>query len=289
MIDLKKGDCLELMKKIPNDSIDAIITDPPYEYLDHRLDRRFDEKTIFEQWDRVVKDDGFLLFFGRGASFHRWNYLLNQMGWQFKEEVIWNKRRTSSPMLPIGRVHETISILSKNGKIRKVKIPYVKKNKYDLKKIVGDVRRIASALNNPNELEMIHRLLENNEVDFCRSRVKGITLQSGAKTSNPAVDAIKGIVMGKNEQDIIEQTVVHNRKKQFHPTQKPTQLMERLIKLVSDDNDLILDPFMGSGSTGVACTNLNRSFIGYEIQDDYFEVAKNRIKEAQNKKITELV
>lgn len=183
-------------------------------------------------------------------------------------------------MLPIGRVHETISILSKNGKIRKVKVPYVEKNKYDLKKIVGDVKRIASALNNPNELEMIHRLLENNEVDFYRSGVNGITFTSGTKTSNQAVNAIKGIVIGRNEQDIIEQTAVHNRKKQFHPTQKPTPLMERLINLVSDEGNVILDPFMGSGSTGVAAVNLNRNFIGYELEQDYFDIATDRINKA---------
>lgn len=99
----------------------------------------------------------------------------------------------------------------------------------------------------------------------------------------------KMIFEGIREQNIIAQTPVHTRQKRVHPTQKPTPLMERLIKLVSDKDYTILDPFMGSGSTGVACTNLNRSFIGYEIQDDYFETAKSRIKEAQNKKITELV
>lgn len=280
MIDLKQGDCIVLMKDIPDKSVDAVVTDPPYEYLNHRLDKHFDETTVFREWNRIVKNDGFILFFGRGESFHRWNYLLNKKGWNFKEEVIWNKRRTSSPMLPIGRVHETISILSKNGKIRKVKVPYVEKNKYDLKKIVGDVKRIASALNNPNELEMIHRLLENNEVDFYRSGVNGITFTSGTKTSNQAVNAIKGIVIGRNEQDIIEQTAVHNRKKQFHPTQKPTPLMERLINLVSDEGNVILDPFMGSGSTGVAAVNLNRNFIGYELEQDYFDIATDRINKA---------
>ncbi|MEN2352000.1 DNA-methyltransferase [Lacticaseibacillus paracasei] len=281
MISLQQGDCIELMKKLPDKSVDAVVTDPPYEYLNHKLDRRFNEEAVFEQWNRIVKDNGMILFFGRGESFHRWNYLLNQMGWKFKEEIIWNKRRISTPMLPIGRVHETISILSKNGKIRKVKIPYVKKNKYDLKKIVGDIKRISSALNNPTELEMMHRLLETNEVDFYRSRVSGITFSSRTKTSNQAVNALKGIVMGKNEQDIIEQTAVHNRKKQFHPTQKPTPLMERLINLVSDEGSVILDPFMGSGSTGVAAVSMGRSFIGDEIDDDYFRTAEQRINEAR--------
>ncbi|MEK2460699.1 hypothetical protein [Lactiplantibacillus plantarum] len=83
-VNLLKGDCLDLMKKLPDKSVDAIVTDPPYEYLNHKLDRRFNEKAVFEQWNRVVKDNGMILFFGRGESFYRWNYLLNQMGWHFK-------------------------------------------------------------------------------------------------------------------------------------------------------------------------------------------------------------
>ena len=277
MINLQQGDCLELMKGIPDGSVDAIVTDPPYEYLNHKLDRHFNEKSVFEQWNRVVKDDGMILFFGRGESFYRWNYLLNQIGWRFKEEVIWNKRRISSPMLPIGRVHETISILSKGGKIKKVKVPYLEKNKYDLKKIVGDVKRIASALNNPGELSMIGKYLETGEQDYAFDGVNGVTFSGKTKTNNKGVDAVKGLVEGRMEQDIIEQIAIHRRKKQFHPTQKPTPLMERLINLVSDEGNIILDPFMGSGSTGVAAANLGRSFIGYEIDDEYFKIAKQRI------------
>ena len=113
MIDLKQGDCLELMKEIPDKSVDAIVTDPPYEYLKHKLDRPFDEQAVFNEWDRIVKDDGFLVFFGRGASFHRWNYLLNEMGWNFKEEIVWDKRRNSNPFGKLQRIHETVSVLTK--------------------------------------------------------------------------------------------------------------------------------------------------------------------------------
>lgn len=280
-VNLLKGDCLDLMKKIPGKSVDTIVTDPPYEYLNHKLDRRFNEKAVFEQWNRVVKDNGMILFFGRGESFYRWNYLLNQMGWHFKEEVIWNKRLTSTPMLPIGRIHETISILSKGGKIRKVKVPYLEKNKYDLKKIVGDVKRVSSALNNPSELSMIGKYLETGENSYTSVSVNGITLSRKTKTNNKGVDTVKGFVEGRVEQDVIEQLAIRNRKKQFHPTQKPTPLMERLINLVSDEGNVILDPFMGSGSTGVAAANLDRSFIGYEIDDDYFRTAEQRINEAR--------
>lgn len=67
--------------------------------------------------------------------------------------------------------------------------------------------------------------------------------------------------------------------KRFHPTQKNLKMMEYLIKLHTNENDLILDPFMGSGSTGVACMNLNRKFIGIELDENYFNIAKDRIEE----------
>lgn len=289
MIDLEKGDCLELMKKIPDNSIDAIITDPPYEYLNHRLDRRFNEEKVFKQWNRVVKDDGFLLFFGRGASFHRWNYFLNELGWDFKEEIIWDRRRVSNIMGPIGRHHETISILTKKGKVRKIRVPYLQKNQYDFKKIKNDLARLNGALGNPQKLLEIKKYVLKKEIDYKRTNHDGLSLKGNTKLASMEAGLVKMIFEGIREQSIIAQNAVHSRQKRVHPTQKPTPLMERLIKLVSDKDYTILDPFMGSGSTGVACINLDRSFIGYEIEEDYFKTAQQRIKEAQDKKATELV
>lgn len=74
---------------------------------------------------------------------------------------------------------------------------------------------------------------------------------------------------------------VPNGKKRVHPTQKPVELMEELIKIHSNENDIVLDPFMGSGSTGVAALNLNRRFIGIELDDKYFDIAKNRLEESR--------
>lgn len=74
-----------------------------------------------------------------------------------------------------------------------------------------------------------------------------------------------------------------NKSKSFHPTQKPTELMEYLIKTYTDENDTVLDFTMGSGSTGVACLNTNRKFIGIELDEKYFEIAKNRIEESLSK------
>lgn len=84
--------------------------------------------------------------------------------------------------------------------------------------------------------------------------------------------------------DILEFNVVPNRKGKLHPTQKPVELLEWLVKTYSNENDIVLDNCMGSGTTGVACKNLNRNFIGIEKDKEYFNIAKERIENVSKKK-----
>jgi len=279
---LLKGDCLELMEGMPDKSVDSIITDPPYLYLKHKLDRPFDEKKVFSEWDRIVKDDGFLVFFGRGGSFHRWNYLLNEMGWEFKEEIVWDKKITTSPFLPIGRKHETISVLSKKGKMRQHKIPYLDIRKYDPERMQNDFKRIVSSVKQPEKLKAIDEFLKTNQLPLNQAHTMkhGITVTK-FKESPREITGLNGIVNGMKEQSIIVEQAPHY--KMQHPTQKPVRLMERLILCVTDENQTVLDPFMGSGSTGVACVNTNRNFIGMELDDEYFKIAQERVNEAVGK------
>lgn len=281
MINLQKGDCLELMKKIPDNSVDTIVTDPPYEYLNHRLDRIFDEQAVFNEWDRIVKPKGLIVFFGRGESFHRWNCMLNGMGRKFKEEIIWEKNVSSTPFTAIGRNHETISILG-GGKIRKVKVPYFNPEKPNFKKIEMDLKRLSSALKNPKEFSVISNYLKSKQIAFTEPYKSAHSITaSGKNLKKPYVSlsVMRQVEEGIREKDVIN--VKFNRLHFEHPTQKPVALMERLMNLTSDEGDTILDPFMGSGSTGIACKNLGRNFIGMEIDDEYFGVAQRRIKQAQ--------
>ena len=132
-------DCLEGMKRIPDNSVDCILTDPPYLYLkNQKLDRPFDELVFFSECKRVLKKDGFIVLFGRGTSFYRWNCILADMGFTFKEEIIWDKIKSSSPLLPIQRVHETISIhCIGNKKIKKSHIKYEEHIIYNKEKVFG--------------------------------------------------------------------------------------------------------------------------------------------------------
>ena len=79
-IKLYKGDCLQVMKQLPSNYYDILLVDPPYEYLKHKLDKVFDEKAVLKEWDRILKNTGFIILFGRGMSFYRWNVLLNDLG-----------------------------------------------------------------------------------------------------------------------------------------------------------------------------------------------------------------
>ena len=116
MIEFKHGDCLELMKDIKSESVDCILTDPPYKYLkNQKLEVDFDEKIFFNEAKRVLKKSGFIVLFGRGTSFYRWNTILADLGFEFKEEFIWDKQYVNSPLMQVSRVHETISIHTKKS------------------------------------------------------------------------------------------------------------------------------------------------------------------------------
>ena len=119
-------DYLEFMKGMESNSVDLILTDPPYLYLKHKLDRAFDEELFFSEALRILKDESFLVYSGRGASFYKWGYICQQLGFEFLEELIWDKTHCSSPFGNIMRQHETIAVWRKGNKqLNKVRIDKV--------------------------------------------------------------------------------------------------------------------------------------------------------------------
>lgn len=112
-------DCIEVLKRMPANSLNIICIDPPYLYLkNQKLERPFNELLFFMLCRRVLKTDGFIICFGRGTSFYRWNTIMAQLGLTFKEEIVWNKSHCTSPLMNIGRVHETISIHTTEKPVR---------------------------------------------------------------------------------------------------------------------------------------------------------------------------
>jgi site-specific DNA-methyltransferase (adenine-specific) len=265
---------------IPSLRFDHVFTDPPYLYLKgHDFDREFDEALLFETMKRIMPDSGFSALFGRGTSFYRWNTRLAELGFVFKEEIIWNKRMVTSPCSEISRVHETASIhTKKTGKIRGVKVPYIEQKQFDLESMADDVRRIKTAIKSKKGLDEILDFLENGK-SYGRPGVgHHVSSKITCLSNSHAVDSMSSIHCGMREKSVITESPAHYGS--FHPTQKPVRLAERIIALISDPGDTVCDPFMGSGSFGVACASTGRKYIGIETDEGYFNTAAKRIKEA---------
>ena len=245
MIELYKGDCLEVMKTIESGSIDAIITDPPYGTTACKWDSVIDFELMWEQLNRIIKPNGAIVLFGSEpfSSALRMSNIKN-----YRYDWIWNKKKAAnfaqSKFQPL-KVHEIISVF------------YNKKSCYYPIKTINPKKRSE----NPKKTKI------NKE-----RRLSGLNLVDNSYSDSYEKDKLLPI-------SICDFSRVNGR--YIHPTQKPVALMEYLIKTYTNENETVLDFTMGSGSTGVAAKNLNRNFIGIEQDDKYFEIAKQRINEQE--------
>jgi len=323
LINFYNGDGISGLSSIKSNSVKCILTDPPYLYLKgQKLEREFDERLFFSECMRVLKSGGFIILFGRGTSFYRWNTILADLGFQFKEEIVWNKSQGSSPLMPLTRVHETISIHSKGkASINKVKVPYLEMKQHDIDSIIGDIKRMRSILNNTTSLDAVLSFLENNNLGFEKNHVTkhAIQVEGHTKDRDRAINVVNAIKNGMNEKSIIRTDRILNEKftkhkvtsdvratgdraanviqsmtsgmneksiikevrdhyTSIHPTQKPVSLLIRLLNLTTNANDLVIDPFAGSCSTGIAARHLNLQFMGWEIDEEFYLKAVERIK-----------
>ena len=208
-IQLYNADNLEVMATLPDESIDVICIDPPYLYLkNQKLERPFDEQKFFAECKRLLTKKGFIVMFGRGTSFYRWNTILDSLGFVFKEEVIWNKSYVSSPLMPMSRIHETISVLTKKeGTINKVKVPYLEMKGHDIDSIVTDIKRLKTTFKNTKSLNAVLEFLENNKVPTDKDNVISTSISSVIKTQDRCASVIAGIQNGLNEKSIVRNDV----------------------------------------------------------------------------------
>ena len=249
MTDLRLGDCLEVMKGIPDGSIDAIITDPPYGTTACKWDSVIDFDLMWEQLNRIIKPNGAIVLFGSEpfSSALRMSNIKN-----YKYDWIWRKN------LKTGFLNAKKMPLLNN---EIVSIFYEKPPTYNP---IMELRTTTKAGNKK------HSTSTDNYGDYSK------TFKDNQTDLVYPSRVIKGI------------KCVHNSSKDkvAHPTQKPVELMEYLIKTYTNENETVLDFTMGSGSTGVAAKNLNRNFIGIEQDNNYFNIAKERInKEEKQLKI----
>lgn len=252
IIDLKQGDCLELMKSIPDKSIDMILCDLPYGCgkTYNKWDKLLPIPLLWEEYNRIIKDNGIIALFGQ-EPFTSILILSNLDNYRYS--WIWEKENATGFLnanyKPLQKT-EDIIIFSKYtcGSASKHKIRY-----------------------NPQGVVEVNIQKYNNPKSTWRKnkgyKVGGNKLNSNLpytqKFTNYPINILK----------------FSRESKPVHPTQKPVELLEYLIKTYTNENQTVLDNCMGSGSTGVACVNTNRNFIGIELDENYFNIAKTRIYE----------
>lgn len=233
-IELYNGDCLELMKNIPDKSIDMILCDLPYGTTRNKWDSIIPLDELWKHYERIIKDDGAIVLFSQPP----FNMILGCSNLKlFRYEWIWEKEAGT------GFLNAKKMPLKKSENIL---VFYKSLPKYNPQMTAGKPYKCEQGGNSGNYGDYDRVVTENygeryhvNVIKFNRDRSK------------------------------------------LHPTQKPVALLEYLIKTYTNEGDVVLDNCMGSGSTGVACINTNRNFIGIELNKDYFNIAKERIENAK--------
>lgn len=288
-IDINKiyhADNAEFTPQIADGSLDVILEDPPYLYLkNQKLDRPFDELAHFTECYRMLRKGGFIVIFGRGESFYRWNTILADLGFVFKEEVIWDKQYSTSPALRLSRCHETVAIWSKGqSPINKVKIPYLEMKGYDIGAVCRDVKRLASILGNQKDLLSVKKYLEDGNPyrDNVIRQKESVTISANStRKVNVSCMVMQMFKDGQVEKSIIRNP--YDRYSRVHPTQKPQRLLERLLALVLPPNKpkneiVVADFFGGSCNTAKACISLGVNYIITEIDKEYFDLGVENVE-----------
>lgn len=221
MLNLIHGDCLEEMKNIEDDCIDAVITDPPY---------------------NIARNNNFTTMGRAGIDFGEWDKGFDLFSY----------------------INEVYKVLKKDGS-------FIVFNDW---KNLGDIVRYSEELGFITK-DML-RLEKTNPMPRNRDRRYITDFECAIWFTMPKAKW----TFNRQSENYQRPKFVHSVEKGLHPTQKNLKLMEEIVKIHTNNGDLILDPFMGSGTTGVACKNLNRDFIGIEKDEKYFNIAKERIANA---------
>ena len=242
--------------------------------MNHKLDIPFDEKLFFEKIKTVLKDNSFLVFFGRGVPLAKWMCICEDLGFKFREEIIWAKEQPSNFMNIFPRQHELAMIFSQ-GNINFNKVGLKREQVFCDDNVGCAIAGISCIISELNKVKNYEEFLAwKTQAYLEKVKVRhGISNPDFNKKTNGHI-ILKAYTEGFKMSSIIKS----KREKQTeHPTQKPIDLMSKIVKLVSKESDTVLDPFMGSASTGVACFQNKRKFIGIEKDKEYYELAVGRM------------
>lgn len=249
------GDCLEEMKKIPDGSIDLVLTDPPYGTTACKWDTCIPFEPMWEQLKRITKKNGAIVLFG-SQPFTSALVMSNPK--MFRYEWVWKKDKAANWMfgnkMPL-KIYENISVF------------------YENQPTYNPQKRI-----NPEGASKRHLYKNPSKIT---QNVKSVMGENWTETKMDETENYHG---ANYEPDKLLPTTelyfAREQKGKLHPTQKPVALMEYLIKTYTNEGETVLDFTMGSGTTGVACKNINRNFTGIELDKEYFEIAKKRIEQS---------
>ena len=266
MIKLLQGDCLELMKKIPDKSIDMILCDLPYGTTACKWDNIIPFDKLWEQYNRIIKNNCAIVLFGSQPFTSN---LIHSNINNFKHEWIWEKQKSANFMSakyqPL-KYHENILVFGNNGKV----------NYYPQKYNVLEFDEIKQM----NDKQLKH-LFDTRDYDRYGKIDRRKTINDCINPKDSHYGKISVKIRNADNGTRYPKSVIKINKsinKNVHSTQKPTELLEYLIKTYSKEDDLVLDNCMGSGSTGIACLNTKRNFVGMELDENYFNIAKERIE-----------
>ena len=255
---IKQGDCLEFMKEIPDGSVDMILTDLPYGITDAPFDKRIPFEPMWKEFYRVAKKKAAMALFANGK------FLIELAASNLKDyryKWVWHKNLgtgfLNAKKMPL-KCHEDILIFYRT-------LPT-----YNPQKWKGKPQR-----------------WKNQSPLYVRTDNYRTCVQPRSGYENSA-----GIYYPR---DVIDFAVMFSGAPKYgdkaytvHPQEKPVDLLEYLIKTYTNEGETVLDATMGSGSTGVAAINTGRDFIGFEKEQNFFEISQKRIAEAQAKKAQEL-
>ena len=241
------GDCLELMKDIPDKSVDMVLTDPPYGTTACKWDVVIPLEPMWEELKRITTPEAAIVLFG-SEIFSAATILSNTE--MYRYSLVWKK--------------------SKVGRFAQAKIRFLNEHEDLIVFSTGKCSHNSKVVMKyyPQGLHRIDKIVKDNT----GGRTSG--LRDNRKMFPDYLQEYTGY-----PKSILE---FSSETKNVHPTQKPVALLEYLIKTYTLEGETVLDFTMGSGSTGVACKNLNRKFIGIEKDEKYFEIAKKRIFEQIN-------
>lgn len=285
MIELYQGDCLEFLTTVEDNSIDCVITDPPY-FIDGMGDNwdtkeliksvkksgiigslpvgmKFDPQQGKKLYDftlkyskeifRILKPGGFFLVCNQPRLLHRSACAIEDIGFEIRDIITWIRNGQGKAF-------------SQDHFVKRMKIT-------DEEKV--EILNSLDGRKTP-QLRGCHE-----DIILAQKPKDGTFVENWMKWGVGLVDFSYKIddLMAANVMNVPKPSG-KERKESDHLTMKPIKLMEHLVNLFTKENDVVLDCFMGSGTTGVACKNLNRNFIGIELDENYFNIAKERIENA---------